>query len=155
MKNIIRIALIVLVILLIPLFGNMFIEGWNWSFTDFIIMGALLFVTGLAIDYSVRHITKPLYRTIAIVAIVLALLVVWVELATGGVSRAFLPHENAPAPQSGKLDINAVCESALAYTSFPDGASADAFVKDCKEGRHPEVIEAYKAQMNVGSGAEI
>lgn len=46
---------------------------------------------------------------------------------------------------SGKININVVCEGALAYMTFPDGAAADAFVSDCKEGKHPEVIERYKA----------
>lgn len=54
---------------------------------------------------------------------------------------------------AGKLDINAVCEGALSYMTFPDGASADAFVADCKEGKHPEVIEKYKADMNLGGAA--
>ena len=63
-----------------------------------------------------------------------------------------------PATESGsnaKLDINAVCESALAYMSFTDGASADAFVQECKEGKHPEVIEKYRADNNLGDGAAI
>jgi hypothetical protein len=54
-----------------------------------------------------------------------------------------------------KLNINVVCESALSYMTFPDAKSADAFVADCKEGKHPEVIEHYKAQMNLGDGATI
>ena len=54
-----------------------------------------------------------------------------------------------------KINIDAVCQGALAYMTFPDGASADAFVQDCKEGKHPEVIERYKADMNLGAGAAI
>ncbi|MBP9714957.1 MAG: hypothetical protein KBD52_00495 [Candidatus Pacebacteria bacterium] len=54
-----------------------------------------------------------------------------------------------------KIDINAVCEGALAYMTFTDGASADAFVTECKEGKYPEVIEKFKADMNLGAGAEI
>lgn len=61
---------------------------------------------------------------------------------------------NGSAAQ-GKLDINAVCEGALAYMTFPDGDSAAQFVAECKEGEHPEVIERYKADMNLGAGAEI
>ena len=56
---------------------------------------------------------------------------------------------------SGKLDIGAVCRSALAYTTFTDGAAADAFVADCIAGKHPEVIERYKKDMNLGDGAAI
>ncbi len=56
---------------------------------------------------------------------------------------------------AGKLDINAVCEGALSYMTFIDGTAADAFVANCKEGKHPEVIEKYKADMNLGDGATI
>lgn len=59
------------------------------------------------------------------------------------------------APAEGKLDINAVCEGALAYMTFPDGASAEAFVEECKAGEHPEVIERYKADMNIGNDKAI
>lgn len=62
------------------------------------------------------------------------------------------------APQegsAGKLDIRVVCESALMYMTFPDGAAADAFVASCVEGAHPEVIERYKADMGIGDGATI
>ncbi len=54
-----------------------------------------------------------------------------------------------------KLNISVVCESALTYMSFPDGASAEKFVAECKEGKHPDVIERYKAEMNLGDGAAI
>ncbi len=56
---------------------------------------------------------------------------------------------------NAKLNINVVCESALTYMTFPDGASSEKFVAECKEGKHPEVIEHYKAQMNLGDGATI
>jgi hypothetical protein len=61
-----------------------------------------------------------------------------------------------PAPVvSGKLDINVICDGALAYMTFPNAQSADTFVKECKEGKHPEVIEQYKTQMGLGDGAAI
>lgn len=55
----------------------------------------------------------------------------------------------------GKLDINVVCESALAYMSFENGEAAAQFVAECKAGEHPEVIERYRADMNLGDGAVI
>lgn len=64
------------------------------------------------------------------------------------------PRPDAGAPQ-GKLDIRAVCESALAYMTFPDAASADTFIAECIDGMHPEVVEQYKAQMGLGDGAAI
>lgn len=62
-------------------------------------------------------------------------------------SVKFIPieDEGAGAPVNGKLDINAVCEGALSYMSFPSAVEADAFIKDCKAGNRPEVIEKYKA----------
>lgn len=65
-------------------------------------------------------------------------------------------NEDAQADtQAGKLDINAVCEGALAYMSFESGEAAALFVAECKEGQHPEVIERYKAEMGLGDGAAI
>ena len=69
----------------------------------------------------------------------------------------------APAPtetpndtnSQAKLDINVVCEGALAYMTFENGAAAEAFVQECKNGEHPEVIEQYKSQVGLGSGAAI
>jgi len=55
----------------------------------------------------------------------------------------------------GKLNIDLVCEKALSYMKFKDSASADKFVAECKEGKHPEVIERYKAQLNLGEGVKI
>ncbi len=45
--------------------------------------------------------------------------------------------------RQGKLNIDVACESALAYTTFTDAESAAMFVQECKEGKHPEVIERY------------
>ncbi|MFZ2886590.1 MAG: hypothetical protein WA021_02085 [Minisyncoccia bacterium] len=47
----------------------------------------------------------------------------------------------------GKININTVCEGALAYMSFSSGAEANAWVEACKRGEHPEAIEQWK-QMN-------
>jgi len=55
----------------------------------------------------------------------------------------------------GKININEVCEGVLIRMTFPDGAAAEKFVAECKEGKHPEVIEQFKAEMNLGDGAEI
>jgi hypothetical protein len=64
------------------------------------------------------------------------------------------PGQQTGAP-TGKLNINAVCDGALAYMTFPNGADAEKFVADCKEGKHPEVIEKYKADAGLGDGAAI
>ena len=92
-KNIVRIAIVVGLILLIPLVLTLLGsgvdgEGWNWKLGDFIVMGVLLFGTGLALDFAVRKLTNPVYRVFAVIAIVVALLLIWVELAVDRVSQA-------------------------------------------------------------------
>lgn len=78
----------------------------------------------------------------------------WAKYNMKGIFTVTKVLESGPKVQ-GKLNINAVCEGALAYMTFTDGASADAFVAECKEGKHPEVIEQYKLQMGLGDGAAI
>ena len=56
--------------------------------------------------------------------------------------------EEMQQPQA-KIDINAVCQGALAYMTFEDGEAAAQFVAECIEGKHPEVIEQWKVQMGI------
>jgi hypothetical protein len=88
-KSIARAAIGTGLILLIPLTLQLTIgtgidgQGWNWKLGDFVVIGALLFAAGLAIDFAVRKLTKPTYRVIAVTSIVLLLLVTWIHLAVG------------------------------------------------------------------------
>lgn len=96
-NNIARIALVVLGILLIPLALTLFNSnasiyggpggGWDWMPGDFLVMGALLFVTGLAIDAAVRNITEPAHKIAAVLGILAILVLIWVELAVDAVSQ--------------------------------------------------------------------
>ncbi len=79
----------------------------------------------------------------------------WAKYNMKGIFTVTQMIEPAPPAAQGKININAVCDGALAYMSFPDGESAATFVAECKEGKHPEVIEQYKAQMGLGDGAAI
>jgi hypothetical protein len=58
-------------------------------------------------------------------------------------------------PSEGKLNIHAICEAALVYMTFPDDVSAQKFISECQEGKHPEVIEKYKADMHIQNDAAI
>ena len=60
-----------------------------------------------------------------------------------------VPEESLPASTGAKLDIKAVCEGALAYTDFVNGEAATAFVTDCVDGKHPEVIERHIKSLGV------
>ncbi len=87
MKNhILRVLIIVGLILLIPLFGNIYVEGWNWSPMDFVFMGGLLFIAGMSISFA-ANITNRTLRALAIIGIVMTFVAIWTELAVGAVSQ--------------------------------------------------------------------
>jgi hypothetical protein len=92
------------------------------------------------------------------ITIIIAILIV-VAIGLFAYERSQSPNiDKAPvssgAPQ-GKLNINVVCDSVLTYMTFPDSAAADKYVAECKEGQHPEVIEHFKAQLNLKDGVAI
>lgn len=87
MKNIIRVGLVVGGILLLALLGNFTVEGWQWGIEDFIVMGVLLFGTGLALLYVISHVRQPVYRALLCMTIVILLLAIWAELAVDAVSQ--------------------------------------------------------------------
>jgi hypothetical protein len=53
-----------------------------------------------------------------------------------------------PMPQA-KINVRVACESALMYTTFTDGDAAEAYVEECVDGKHPDVIERYISDMGV------
>ncbi|MFH1822878.1 MAG: hypothetical protein ABH830_04205 [Patescibacteria group bacterium] len=52
---IIRPVLFTVAILLIPFFGNMYVDGWNWPWTAFAFFGVVLFSAGLAYELAGKY----------------------------------------------------------------------------------------------------
>lgn len=83
-KNIIRLTLITGSTLLIPLFGNMYIEGWNWSPNDFVFAFILIFSTGLAYQLAARKMAgNTIYKAAIGIALAASFLLIWVNAAVG------------------------------------------------------------------------
>lgn len=82
-KNIIRPALVTLVILLLPLLAMRFSEEVVWDIVDFAIAGAILFGAGLMFEFVVSRGGSIGYRAAVGVAVGAALLLVWMNLAVG------------------------------------------------------------------------
>lgn len=80
-KDIPCIFLGTIIILMIPFMAMEFTDQVNWTFSDFVIMGALLFVTGLLLDLVIRKLDK--YRVIAALGVVALFFWLWAELAVG------------------------------------------------------------------------
>ena len=72
-----------LLLLLLPLIGNEVSSEFDWSFFDFIVMGALLLGLGLGVDLVLKSYAPSTKRAFYIILLVVIFLTVWVELAVG------------------------------------------------------------------------
>lgn len=72
-----------LFLLCIPAIGNIFVDGFNWGFFDFIIMGSLILLFSSGINLVLLRQKSTQYRGIVIGVLVLVFLIIWAELAVG------------------------------------------------------------------------
>ena len=79
----IRILYIVGTILLIPLIAMQLTNEVNWSLFDFIIMGAMLTITGLLGKIIFKKVKKYKHRVALYVVGAIIFLLIWAELAVG------------------------------------------------------------------------
>jgi len=82
-KRLIGIVLTVALILVIPLIGMQFTDEINWTLPDFIVAAVLLLGTGLMCELVMRKVKKTKYRIAICVVLLVALLLIWLELAVG------------------------------------------------------------------------
>jgi Kef-type K+ transport system membrane component KefB len=82
-KRLFGIVLTVALLLLIPLIAMQFTNEVNWTLSDFIVAGVLLLSTGLMCELVMRKVTKTKNRIALCVFILVALLLIWIELAVG------------------------------------------------------------------------
>jgi hypothetical protein len=82
-KRLIGIVLTVGILLLIPLIAMQFTNEVKWDSRDFIIMGVLLLGTGLMCELVMRKVKKIQHRVLLIATILVALFLIWAELAVG------------------------------------------------------------------------
>ena len=72
-----------LIILSFPLIAMQLTNEVNWTISDFLVMGILLFSTVFTIDFVLKKVKTLKSRLILIVGIVVLLALVWAELAVG------------------------------------------------------------------------
>ncbi|WP_020600867.1 hypothetical protein [Spirosoma panaciterrae] len=77
------ILLAVAILLSIPFIAMQVTNEVNWSLFDFIVAGTLLLGTGLMCELVLRTVRKREYRIALVGAILLVLVLVWIELAVG------------------------------------------------------------------------
>lgn len=82
-KRVMRIVAVVAAVLLVPLIAMQFTTEVDWSGFDFLVMGVLLFGTGLLIDWVWHRVKNIEYRLMIIGLIAIGLFLIWAELAVG------------------------------------------------------------------------
>ena len=70
-------------LLLIPMIAMQLTDEVNWSFFDFLIMGIMLSITGLALGIIIKKIKYHKYRNIFIAIIIMIFVLIWAELGVG------------------------------------------------------------------------
>ena len=82
-------ALYPLALLIIPLLGILLTNVVEWGVFDFLLMGSLLLVLGIAINLTLLNIKYFNKRIAIIFFIILLFLLIWVELAVGVFNTPF------------------------------------------------------------------
>ena len=72
-----------LLLLLIPLIGMAFTDEINWSLFDFIIMGSLLILLSIGINFASNRAKNLKNRVLFIGILVIIFMLIWAELAVG------------------------------------------------------------------------
>lgn len=82
-KRLFGIVTTVALLLMIPFIGMQFSNQVNWGMEDFVAAGILLFGTGLACEVILRTVKTKQNRIVFCVVFLIALALIWVELAVG------------------------------------------------------------------------
>lgn len=82
-KRLLTIIAFAATLLLIPFIAMQFTNDVNWSLSDFLVAGVLLLGTGLLIEGVLRTVKTKSKRLLLIGAVLLVLVLVWLELAVG------------------------------------------------------------------------
>lgn len=82
-EDILRVAIGTALVLMVPLVAMQFTPEVKWGPEDFAIIGILLGTTGLMYVAVSRNVTSTKYRVMVGAGLVLAVLLIWVELAVG------------------------------------------------------------------------
>jgi hypothetical protein len=133
-KNIIRIALVTAFILLVPLVAMRFTDEVNWTWSDFVVTGTLLFGSGLTYELIARKAGNAPYRAAVGVALAAALLLVWINLAVG-----IIGSENNPVNLLYFCVLGVGIVGAVIARLRPRGMARAMFATACAQASVPVI----------------
>ncbi len=87
--RLVGIVFLVGLLLLVPFVAMRFTSEVDWTAFDFVVAGVLLLGTGLVIEIVLRIVKRSEYRLAICAAMLLALFIVWAELAVGLIGTRF------------------------------------------------------------------
>lgn len=80
-KNIIRVLLATLGILLVPFVAMQFTNEVVWTSGDFVVAGVMIFIAGMLVDLAMRKMGR--HKIVGILVIFVLFAWLWAELAVG------------------------------------------------------------------------
>jgi hypothetical protein len=78
-KSIVRAAWVTVGVLLIPLWGIFYVDGWNWDWHGFVVAGAFVFSAALTYELVVKGMSNKAYRFAMGLAVATAFVLTWVN----------------------------------------------------------------------------
>lgn len=82
-KKIIRLAIITIVLLLIPFVAMRMGNQVDWSWVDFVLMGVLIFGSGLIYELIAKKSSRAIYKSAVAIGLLGGFLLLWVNGAVG------------------------------------------------------------------------
>jgi hypothetical protein len=79
----VRPAIISALLLLVPFLAQQFNDQVEWAAGDFVAAGLVLFMTGVALEFTLHKTHTTRQRVVACVVAAAVLTAIWVELAVG------------------------------------------------------------------------
>ena len=78
-NGIVRAALVTIGVLLIPLWGTFYVDGWNWDWKGFVVVGAVVFGAALTYQLVARTMSDVAYRVAVGLALATAFVLTWMN----------------------------------------------------------------------------
>lgn len=115
-KGLIAVLVVPVLLLLIPLAGNLFVDGWDWDWPSFVLAWAMMAGVGFAYLFVTSRTGSVAYRIATGIALLAGFMIVWGNMAVG-----FIGSEDNPANllYLGVLAIGAI--GALIARFAPSG----------------------------------
>lgn len=82
-RSIINVLMVATLLLIIPLIGSQFVDGWNWSGSDFVFAWLMVAVMGTLYVAISRKSPNMSYKLGLAAAVATAFLLIWVDGAVG------------------------------------------------------------------------